>query len=195
MIAAVTAAAAMGVTNMKRLIACLLAVFLLAGCSQYDIIEHEDTQPPSEPQATTRPAPRDAPDFTVYDLDGNPVKLSQFEGKPVVLNFWASWCGPCKMEMPDFQQAYLELGDDIQFLFVNLTDGQTETLASASSYIASQGYTFPVYYDTSMEAANTYYVGSIPMTYFIDAEGKLIAQATGAIDRATLDRGIGMITE
>ncbi len=190
-IAAATAAATMGATDMKKILVCLLAVLLLSGCAKYEIIEH--TTPP-EP-TTTASQPMDAPDFTVYDIDGNPVKLSQFEGKPVVLNFWASWCGPCKSEMPEFHEAYLELGQDIHFLFVNLTDGETETLETASSYIASQGYTFPVYYDTAMEAANTYYVGSIPMTYFINAEGKLIAQATGAIDRETLDRGIGMITE
>ena len=53
-----------------------------------------------------------APDFTVYDLDGNEVHLSDFVGKPVVLNFWASWCGPCKMEMPDFNEKYLEIGEE-----------------------------------------------------------------------------------
>ena len=59
-------------------------------------------------------------DFTVYDEEGNAVKLSDFEGKPVVLNFWASWCGPCKSEMPDFEEAYGEYGEEIQFLMVNI---------------------------------------------------------------------------
>lgn len=134
-----------------------------------------------------------APDFTVYDIDGAPYKLSDFRGKPVVLNFWASWCGPCKMEMPDFNAAYGELGEQIHFLMVNMTDGSQETLESASSFIAETGYTFPVYYDTGYKAAIAYSVYSLPTTYFIDAEGHAVAQATGAIDAETLQRGIDMI--
>ncbi len=143
-----------------------------------------------EPPATELPL---APDFTVYDSDGNAYKLSDFRGKPVVLNFWASWCGPCKMEMPDFNTAYGELGEEIHFLMVNMTDGSQETLESASTFIEGTGYTFPVYYDTSYEASIAYSVYSLPTTYFIDAEGYAIAQATGAIDAETLQRGISMI--
>ena len=134
-----------------------------------------------------------APDFTVYDLDGNEVHLSDFVGKPVVLNFWASWCGPCKMEMPDFNEKYLEIGEEVQFLIINMTDGSRETVETASAFIAEQSYSFPVFYDTNQDAASTYGVYSIPTTYFIDAEGSAIAQATGAIDAETLQRGIDMI--
>ena len=134
-----------------------------------------------------------APDFTVYDIDGDAVSLSDFIGKPVIINFWASWCGPCKMEMPEFEEKFNELGGDIQFLMVNLTDGNRETRETAISYIEESGYTFPVYFDTDQDAAYTYGVYSIPSTYFIGADGSAVAMAQGAIDGSILDQGISMI--
>lgn len=134
-----------------------------------------------------------APDFTVYDIDGDAVSLSDFIGKPVIINFWASWCGPCKMEMPEFEEKFEELGGDIQFLMVNLTDGNRETIDTAAAYIEESGYTFPVYFDTDQDAAYTYGVYLIPSTYFIGADGSAVAMAQGAIDGTVLDRGISMI--
>lgn len=134
-----------------------------------------------------------APNFTVYDIEGNEVNLSEFFGKPIIVNFWASWCGPCKMEMPDFDEAYQTYGNDISFLMVNMTDGSRETVEIASSFIEESGYSFPVYYDTNYSAAITYSVSSLPTTYFIDADGNLIAHARGAINDATLQKGIDMI--
>lgn len=133
-----------------------------------------------------------APDFTVYDEAGNSVHLSDFIGKPVVLNFWASWCGPCRMEMPEFNEKYGEIGEDIDFVMVNLTSG-SETIDSAKEFVDEGGFEFPVFYDTSAEAAQTYGVYSIPTTYFIDKDGYVIANAIGAIDGGTLQRGIDMI--
>ena len=133
-----------------------------------------------------------APDFTVYDLDGNAVQLSDYIGKPIVLNFWASWCGPCQMEMPDFHEKYLQLGEEVNFLMINMTTGR-ETQESAIAFIEKNDYSFPIFYDMQSDAAMTYGAYSLPTTYFIDAEGYAIAQATGAIDAETLQRGIDMI--
>lgn len=144
------------------------------------------------PTATPRPA---APDFTVYDVEGNAVSLSSMQGKPVVVNFWASWCGPCKSEMPDFQKAYEQHGEAVHFMIVNMTDGMQETKEKAKAYVDKQGFTFPVYYDTDMDAAMTYGVSSIPATYFVAADGSLIARANGAISLATLEKGLSMIME
>ena len=159
------------------------------------------TQAPEEtltPTATPTQVPEEendysAPDFTVMDAEGNAHKLSDFVGKPVILNFWASWCGPCKSEMPDFEEVYVEYKDRIHFLMVNLTDGHQETVASAQKLITEKGYTFPVYFDTKLEAANAYYVYSIPQTFFIDKEGNLVAYAQSAISKEILYQGIEMI--
>ena len=165
----------------------------------YDEIVENNTQQ-NEIDETTSDTQKEeqekmfAPDFVMTDSNGTQVYLSDFIGKPIVLNFWASWCGPCKMEMPDFNEKYAELGDDVHFLMVNMTDGSRETVDVAKKFIESQGYTFPVYFDTEMDAAITYGVTSLPTTYFIDAEGYAIAQAMGAIDSATLQTGIDMIT-
>ncbi|SFR54097.1 TlpA family protein disulfide reductase [Anaeromicropila populeti] len=136
-----------------------------------------------------------APDFKVYDKDGQEVTLKSKVGKPIVLNFWASWCGPCKSEMPDFQKVYEELDVDVEFMMVNLTDGSRETKESALQHIEDNEYTFPVYFDIDQNAAYMYNVSSIPTTYFIDASGNLITYAQGMIEEEDLLKGIDLITE
>ena len=134
-----------------------------------------------------------APNVTILDAAGKEVQLHSLVGKPIILNFWASWCPPCKQEMPDFEAAYKEYGSEIQFMMVNMTDGGRETISSAKEYIASQGYSFPVYFDTKQEAAIEYGVSAIPTTYFINAQGNIIAYAAGAITAQHLEQGISMM--
>ena len=155
----------------------------------------KETETPEETEAQAETEPMTAPDFTALDAQGNEVRLSDYFGKPIVLNFWASWCGPCKSEMPDFDEAYLAQGEEIQFLMVNMTDGSRETLDTAKSFVADSGYSFPVVFDVNQEAAMTYAVSSLPTTFFIGADGSMVAYAMGAIDGDTLQRGIEMITQ
>lgn len=136
-----------------------------------------------------------AANFEVVSEKNKRVKLSEMQGKPVVVNFWASWCGPCKSEMPYFDAMYEKYGEDIEFMMVNMTDGAQETKEAASSFIQFQGYKFPVYYDVSMSAAKAYDVTGIPATYFIDKEGYIVSSAKGAINETTLEEGIKTIKE
>lgn len=187
----------------KRILIILVLVFalLLGGASVLysrlsNSVESEQlaqTEDAPEAENTEEKKPIIAPDFTVYDIEGNEVHLSDYLGTPVVLNFWASWCGPCKMEMPHFEEKSKALAGEVQFLMVNVTDGGRETVETASSFIAGEGYTFPVFYDTAYSASAAYGAYSLPTTIFINAEGHAIAQAVGAIDSATLQKGIDMI--
>lgn len=153
----------------------------------------EAAQTAKEQAAETERPRTKAPDFTVQDADGKAVKLSDFLGKPIVLNFWASWCPPCKGEMPEFNEVYQQVGGDVQFMMVDLVDGSRETKEKGAKYVADMGFEFPVFFDMDQSVAMTYGVASIPTTYFIDAEGYLVAGAQSAIDAATLMQGIGMI--
>lgn len=154
----------------------------------------------AEPQSSVDAAPASssealhpAPSFTVYDAEGNAVTLDSLKGKPIVLNFWASWCGPCKSEMPDFEKVYAEYGDRVTFAMVNMTDGQRETQEKAQAHIDKEGFTFPVYFDLDQDAANTYGVSAIPTTYVIDADGNLVAYASGAISGEALSGALDNI--
>ncbi len=187
--------------NLKVLLWVLVLTLVIGGASVlYDQLRGEvslggiATTPSvvEDPTAETQ-APSQAPDFTVYDLEGNPHKLSDYRGKPVILNFWASWCGPCVSEMPEFQKFYEAYGQEIHFLLVNLTDGMQETVESASAFLEKHGYTMPVYYDTDIDAAMVYGVSAVPVSYFLDAQGNFVAWAQGALSADMLQQGVDML--
>jgi thiol-disulfide isomerase/thioredoxin len=146
----------------------------------------------ASPAASSRTA---APDFTVYNQSGKAARLSSFRGKPVVLNFWASWCYYCKQEMPEFQKAYDAQKGKIQFLFVDWTDGRQETQEKGSAFLKQNGYTFPAYYDLNQEAVSAYGLTGIPATVFIRSDGTVAGGQAGAMDSGTLEKGIKLITE
>lgn len=143
--------------------------------------------------AAVTEAVKTAPDFTMTDADGNEIALSDFLGKPIVINFWATWCSPCKSELPTFDAAYATYGEDVQFIMLNLTDGYRDTVDGVKKFVADGGYTFPVYFDTALEGANAYGAYSIPMTVFIDESGAVTYQKLGIISESLLTSKIEAI--
>jgi len=107
-----------------------------------------------------------APDFELKTLTGETVKLSEFKGKKVMWNFWATWCGPCKAEMPAMQQLSTEVGDDVAILAVNI-DPQLDV----QGFVDENGITFPILLDTDDKINSLYQIVAIPTTYFIDSKG------------------------
>lgn len=129
-------------------------------------------------------------DATVYTELGEPLRLSDIaDGKPLVINFWATWCPYCVDELPDFQDIYAEYGDRVSFAFVDAADGQRERVEDAAAWLAEEGFDdLPAYYDSSQEAMVSFGAYALPTTVVVSAEGEVLTITAGRID-ATLMRG------
>ncbi len=160
-------------------------------------INEEPTAVPEATPEVAGPVMRNmAADFTCYDAEGNPVTLREMRGKPVVVNFFASWCSPCRMEMPYFEQCYLQYGEQVTFMMVNLCAFGNDTKENGQKMVEAGGWTFPVYFDTDGEAATNYAIRSMPTTIFVSADGQLKGRHTGMMDLDTLEQTIeGMLAE
>lgn len=170
------------------------ALLLLLAAVGYNLLSKKAKPQQNTVAASSQTSKISAPDFTVQDENGNDVSLSDFKGKPVVLNFWASWCPPCKAEMPDYQkmvQQYSSQG--VIFMMVNMTDGSRETTETAKQFLKERKYTFPAYFDMNSNAANAYCISSIPYSIFIDKDGNIVNAYQGMIDAATMKKNIGAI--
>lgn len=124
-------------------------------------------------------------DFLLTDLDGNDVTLSALRGQPVIVNFWATWCGPCRLEMPELQAAYTEYADDnLAILAVN----QMEDATAVRSFFQDElGLTFTAVLDEEAEVADAYGAIGLPSTFFIDADGVVTAVHRGLLTREQID--------
>ena len=175
----------------------IFVVVIVAAVIAYNTLTGDDTQA-SNLQSTTASsaassssvASQKAPDFVVVNAAGDTVSIRAFEGKPTVLNFWASTCGPCQSEMPHFQAAYEEYGDEVNFVMVDIPGFNGETTTRATRFLENNGYTFPAYFDFEGDASRVFNITSIPRTYFIDADGNVVTMGNGALSESALQQGL-----
>ena len=134
-----------------------------------------------------------APDFKLLGLDSQMTSLKDYRGKPVILNFWATWCGPCRYEMPFFQQVWEEKsGEGLVILAVNIG----EKVSEVKGFIDETGFTFPVLLDSNQDVTLKYNVRSIPSTFFIDSSGVIQDIKVGAfLDETQIEDRLAKITE
>lgn len=164
-------------------ISVLLMMVILGGCSAKDkdkiesqVLPQEESMNENEEQAgDNNPLP--APDFTLQNLKGEEVSLSDFKGKYVLINFWGTWCKWCDVEMPSLNKLNNE-NDDLVVLAVNVMEDKKEV----EKYIENGEYEFEVVLDEEGEVAQVYYVNSFPTSFFVDKEGYLIGRAPGMLE-------------
>ncbi|WP_186577363.1 TlpA family protein disulfide reductase [Aquibacillus kalidii] len=130
-----------------------------------------------------------APNFTLETLEGERVSLSDYKGKKVFLNFWTTWCPPCKKEMPDMQTFHEQYGDEVEILAINSTGNEYKP-SDVPAFIEKGNYTFNVLLDKDGAVSNEYMIYTIPVTYFIDSEGVIRDKLTGPM---TVDYMIEMM--
>ncbi|HWP52367.1 MAG TPA: TlpA disulfide reductase family protein [Clostridia bacterium] len=147
----------------------------------------------TDPEALDAAATK-ATDFTMQDANGNTVLLSSFIGKPVVLNFWTSWCSHCKTEMPNFENAYKQYGNQVQFIMLNAVKSEKSS-EDGRDFIKNSAYTFPVFYDTDGKATTAYAIRGFPATIFIDKDGNIVEKSLGEVTREKLDENIRLLIE
>ena len=172
------------------LILLLTITLLLAGCQSGNNAGNAGEAAAGDTGGETESADPSGPiaegdayrDFTVSLADGGEFTLSDHEGKVILLNFWATWCGPCVGEMPAFEQLQETYGEDLVLLAVN--SGEDE--GTVKAFLEENGYTFPVALDPRYEVALLYPSDSIPYTVIIGADGKVAAIQLGAADADTM---------
>ncbi|MDW0111450.1 TlpA family protein disulfide reductase [Sporosarcina aquimarina] len=130
------------------------------------------------------------PDFEMKTLDGDTVKLSDLKGKKVILNFWATWCPPCKAEMPHMENYYKKLTDEdnVELVSVNLTTAENRGEKAVEEFVEAYKLTFPILLDTEDRGMSDYKVFSIPTTYILKTDGTIDNQIVGPMDEQMMEQ-------
>lgn len=128
-----------------------------------------------------------APDFSLTTLEGETVTLSEYKGKKVILNFWATWCPPCKAEMPHMQNFHETYGEDVEIIAVNLTD-KDSGLDKIQQFIDDYELTFSVPLDEAGEVGTTYQAITIPTSYILTTEGTIQHKIVGPMDERMMEQ-------
>ncbi len=179
----------------KLILSILLSMCTLVGCQSTDAQTTAPEVVPSTVQEETTteniPTPTGvtvgniAQDFTLKNLSGETVTLSDYRGKTVILNFFATWCGPCKAETADLKEIYDETKDDVVVLSVNLISTEQGGVDDVKAYIDDQNVTYTVLLDVDNAVSDTYRVRALPTNIFINGEGAIVYRHIGEIDKAT----------
>ena len=154
----------------KITIIILSAIIILGGITQLNIQNLNGADIGTE-------VGQKAPDFSLKNIDGEKVNLRELEGKKVFLNFWASWCKPCQIEMPDIQKLHEEYGEDVEIIAVNLGESKKEV----KNFLEMRGYNFTILLDENREIGSKYMVRAIPTTYFLDEKGIITEKHLGIL--------------
>jgi len=133
-----------------------------------------------------------APDFELVSTDGETIRLSDFRGQPVIVNFWATWCGPCRAEFPDFQEASVDNADRLVIIGVNNTTADQPD--QVVPFMQEFGITFPIVLDETGETVKEYRILGLPTTVFIDSNGIVNEVFTGPINKAYIESKISELS-
>lgn len=168
---------------MKKIILGVI-ITAMVGWTIYDLLfsKEESTSETVQSETTGLEVGDLAPDFELVTMEGHTVRLSDYRGQRVFVNFWATWCPPCRAEMPDMQNLYEEQEVPIEILAVNLTPTE-QNEENIVDFVADFGLTFPILLDTDSEVANQYKVQAYPTSYMIDSEGRISFIAPGAMNQ------------
>ena len=137
---------------------------------------------------------KSAPDFELTKLDGTNVKLSDLKGKKVILNFWATWCGPCQQEMPDMEAFYKEHKENVEILAINYTSSEKGGgEEKVSNFAKEKGITFPILLDKNIDVTTAYKVITIPTSYFIDTKGVIQDKFIGPMTQKEMEKRVAKL--
>ncbi|WP_410983278.1 TlpA family protein disulfide reductase [Bacillus cereus] len=191
---------------MWRKFTVIIILFCLAGYAVYVQLGKNDKQVSEEPVKSEETMKKEviakngievgkvAPDFELSKLDGTKVKLSDLKGKKVILNFWATWCGPCQQEMPDMEAFYKKHKDDVEILAVNYTVSEgANGEEKVKKFAEEKGISFPVLLDKDITVTTTYKVITIPTSYFVDTKGVIQDKFIGPMTQKEMEKRIAKL--